>query len=106
MTKQRRLSRKEKRRLDRDSDHLVNILNQKFAMRQISPLTVSQSDLFKSYKQGKNLAAIGTAGTGKTMCGLYLAMSDVMTKQEYEKIVIIRKSCLVLSAAVCRINCI
>lgn len=92
MTKQRRLSRKEKRRLDRDSDHLVNILNQKFAMRQISPLTVSQSDLFKSYKQGKNLAAIGTAGTGKTMCGLYLAMSDVMTKQEYEKIVIIRSA--------------
>lgn len=92
MTKQRRLSRKEKRRLDRDSDHLVNILNQKFAMRQISPLTASQSDLFKSYKQGKNLAAIGTAGTGKTMCGLYLAMSDVMTKQEYEKIVIIRSA--------------
>jgi phosphate starvation-inducible protein PhoH len=92
MTKQRRLSRKEKRRLDRDSDHLVNILNQKFAMRQISPLTVSQSDLFKSYKEGKNLAAIGTAGTGKTMCGLYLAMSDVMTKQEYEKIVIIRSA--------------
>ena len=70
MTKQRRLSRKEKRRLDRDSDHLVSILNQKFAMRQISPLTVSQSDLFNSYKEGKNLAAIGTAGTGKTMCGL------------------------------------
>jgi phosphate starvation-inducible protein PhoH len=92
MTKQRRLSRKEKRRLDRDSDHLVNILNQKFAMRQISPLTVSQSDLFKSYKEGKNLAAIGTAGTGKTMCGLYLAMSDVMTKQEYERIVIIRSA--------------
>lgn len=92
MTKQRRLSRKEKRRLDRDSDHLVNILNQKFGMRQISPLTVSQSDLFKSYKEGKNLAAIGTAGTGKTMCGLYLAMSDVMTKQEYEKIVIIRSA--------------
>jgi phosphate starvation-inducible protein PhoH len=92
MTKQRRLSRKEKRRLDRDNDHLVNILNQKFAMRQISPLTVSQSDLFNSYKEGKNLAAIGTAGTGKTMCGLYLAMSDVMTKKEYEKIVIIRSA--------------
>ena len=60
MTKQRRLSRKEKRRQERDSEHLVGILNQKFAMRQISPLTDSQSVLFNSYKEGKNLAAVGT----------------------------------------------
>ena len=92
MAKQRRLSRKEKRRLERDSDHLVGILNQKFAMRQISPLTDSQSVLFNSYKEGKNLAAVGTAGTGKTMCGMYLAMQDVMTKHQYEKIVIIRSA--------------
>ena len=92
MTKQRRLSRKEKRRQARDSEHMVGILNQKFAMRQITPLTVSQSDLFNSYKEGKNLAAVGTAGTGKTMCGMYLAMQGVMTKHQYEKIVIIRSA--------------
>lgn len=92
MAKQRRLSRKEKRRQERDSEHMVGILNQKFAMRQITPLTVSQSELFDSYKEGRNLAAIGTAGTGKTMCGLYLAMTDVMTKPEYERIVIIRSA--------------
>tara|TARA_R110000868_G_scaffold1546_2_gene12333 strand:+ start:6252 stop:7001 length:750 start_codon:yes stop_codon:yes gene_type:complete len=92
MAKQRRLSRREKQRQERDSEHLVGILNQKFSMRKISPLTVSQSDLFDSYKQGQNLAAIGTAGTGKTMCGLYLALEDVMTKKDFEQIVIIRSA--------------
>lgn len=91
-TKQRRLSRKERRRQDRESDHMLNILNTKFGMRQIKPLTPTQSDLFNSYKQGKNIAAIGTAGTGKTMCATYLALQDVLEKGEYEKIVIIRSA--------------
>jgi phosphate starvation-inducible protein PhoH len=90
--KQRRLSRREKRRQERESDHMVNILNTKFGMRQIKPLTPAQSDLFNSYKQGYNLAAIGTAGTGKTMCATFLALQDVLEKGEYEKIVIIRSA--------------
>jgi phosphate starvation-inducible protein PhoH len=90
--KQRRLSRREKRRQERESDHMVNILNTKFGMKQIKPLTPAQSDLFNSYKQGYNLAAIGTAGTGKTMCATYLALQDVLEKGEYEKIVIIRSA--------------
>jgi phosphate starvation-inducible protein PhoH len=91
-TKQRRLSRREKRRQERDSDHMLNILNTKFGMRQIKPLTPAQSELFDSYKQGYNLAAIGTAGTGKTMCATYLALQDVLEKGEYEKIVIVRSA--------------
>lgn len=90
--KQRRLSRREKRRQERDMDHMVNILNTKFGMRQIKPLTPAQSDLFDSYKRGYNLAAIGTAGTGKTMCATYLALQDVLEKGEYERIVIIRSA--------------
>lgn len=92
MAKQRRLSRKERRRQERDVDHMVNILNTKFGMRQIRPLTPTQSELFNSYKQGYNLAAIGTAGTGKTMCATYLALQDVLEKGEYERIVIIRSA--------------
>lgn len=93
MAKQkRRLSRSEKRRMEREMDHMVGILNQKFTMRKISPLTPSQSDLFDSYKQGFNLAAIGTAGTGKTMCAMYLALSDVLQRGEYEKVVVIRSA--------------
>jgi phosphate starvation-inducible protein PhoH and related proteins len=90
--KQRRLSRREKTRRDRESDHMVNILNTKFGMKQIKPLTPAQSELFDSYKQGYNLAAIGTAGTGKTMCATYLALQDVLEKGEYERIVIIRSA--------------
>jgi phosphate starvation-inducible protein PhoH len=90
--KQRRLSRREKRRQERDSDHMVNILNTKFGMKHIRPLTPAQSDLFDSYKEGYNLAAIGTAGTGKTMCATFLALQDVLEKGEYEKIVIVRSA--------------
>ncbi len=92
MAKQRRLSRKEKRRQEREKDHLMGILNNKFSMRKINPLTPSQGDLFESYHQGYNLAAIGTAGTGKTMCATFLALQDVLQKGEYEKVVIIRSA--------------
>ena len=90
--KQRRLSRREKQRLARDQDHMVTILNNKFGMRQIRPLTQTQSDLFDAYKQGYNLAAIGTAGTGKTMCAMYLALNDVMQKRGYDKIIVVRSA--------------
>jgi len=91
-TKQRRLSRREKQRHTRDTDHMANILNTKFGMRQIKPLTPSQENLFEAYKNGYNLAAIGTAGTGKTMCATYLALQDVLEKGDYERIVIIRSA--------------
>lgn len=61
-------------------------------MRKIRPITATQSDLFESYEEGYNLAAIGTAGTGKTMCATYLALQDVLQKGEYEKVVIIRSA--------------
>ena len=89
---QRRLSRSERRRQERDQEHLVNILNQKFGMRQIKPLTPTQSDLFESYQQGYNIAAIGTAGTGKTMCAMYLALNDVLQKGGYDNVIVIRSA--------------
>jgi len=92
MAKQRRLSRKEKARQARELDHQVSILNQKFGMRKIKPLTPTQEDLFSSYRSGNNIAAIGTAGTGKTMCALYLALNDVLQRGEYEKVVVIRSA--------------
>lgn len=92
MASQRRLSRREKRRAERDLDHMVNILNQKFSMRLIKPITKTQENLFKSYQQGKNIAAIGTAGTGKTMCGMYLALKDVLEEKDYERVIVIRSA--------------
>ena len=92
MARQRRLSRKERRRQEREEENMMRVLNTKFSMRAVKPLTPSQSDLFNSYERGYNLAAIGTAGTGKTMCATYLALNDVLQKGEYEKVVIIRSA--------------
>ena len=92
MAKQRRLSRSEKRRAEREQEHMEGILNQKFAMRKIQPLTPTQSDLFQSYREGYNVAAIGTAGTGKTMCAMYLALNDVLQKGGYEQVIVIRSA--------------
>ena len=92
MTVQRRLSRKEKRRVERDFDHVANILSQKFSMKSVKPITKTQENLFESYRQGYNIAAIGTAGTGKTMCALYLALTDVIQLEQYERVIVIRSA--------------
>jgi len=89
---QRRLTRKEKRRQAREEEHLVGILNHKFSMRKINPLTPTQSDMFDAYREGYNIAAIGTAGTGKTMCAMYLALNDVLQKGGYDQVIVIRSA--------------
>ena len=89
MSRQRRLTTKEKRRQEREKN---GTLNSKFSMRQIKPITQTQEDMFYAYQAGKNIAAIGTAGTGKTMCALYLALQDILLSEEYEQIVIVRSA--------------
>lgn len=89
MSKQRRMTAKEKRRQERDRN---GTLNSKFSMRQINPMTETQEDMFHSYLSGRNVAAIGTAGTGKTMCALYLALKDVLESPEFEQVVIVRSA--------------
>jgi len=85
----RRLTKSKANKIEKETDYL---LNTKFGMKQISPMTDNQERLFESYQQGKNILAIGSAGTGKTYISLYLALKDVMTKNEYKKIIIVRSS--------------
>ena len=61
-------------------------------MRNISPMTTTQEDMFDSYNAGYNIAAIGTAGTGKTMCGLYLGLSDILNDDNYDQVIIVRSA--------------
>ena len=89
MSRQRRLTAKEKRRQEREKS---GTLNSKFSMRHIKPITDTQEDMFYAYQSGYNVAAIGTAGTGKTMCALYLALQDILLSDEYEQIVIVRSA--------------
>lgn len=89
MSRQRRLSPKEKRLLKRKQK---GTLDSKFSMRDISPMTTTQEDMFDSYRAGYNIAAIGTAGTGKTMCGLYLGLSDILNDDNYDQVIIVRSA--------------
>ena len=58
---------------------------------QFDPLTKNQEIAYKAWDEGDNLVLTGTAGTGKTFMGLYLAMEDVLDKEtEWEKLIIVR----------------
>lgn len=85
----RRLSKTQKNRQNREKDYLVNT---KFAMKQIQPITENQDKLFDLYEDNKNILAIGSAGTGKTYISLYLALKDVLAKNEYKEVIIVRSS--------------
>lgn len=85
----RRLSKTQKTRIERDTDYL---LNTKFGMKRITPITENQKNFFDSYEDNKNLLAVGSAGTGKTYISLYLALKDVMDKNMYENVIVIRSS--------------
>jgi len=84
-----RISQKERRRLERNKN---GTLDSKFSMRPIRPITITQEDMFDSYKAGYNIAAIGTAGTGKTMCALYMGLQDILQTEEYDQMIIVRSA--------------
>ena len=86
---QRRLSQKEKRKKESDTNYIVN---NRFNMRKIDPLTATQEEFFDDYNRGFNIAAVGTAGTGKTMCAMYLGLKDVISNLDYEKVIIVRSA--------------
>lgn len=57
----------------------------------ITPITPNQETAWKAWRDGDNLALTGTAGTGKTFLGMYLALEEVMDKSTpYEQLLIIR----------------
>lgn len=89
MSIRKRLTKSKTSRIERETDYL---LNTKFGMKQITPITNNQDRLFESYQEGKNILAVGSAGTGKTYISLYLALKDVMAKNQHKEIIIIRSS--------------
>ena len=83
------MTAEEKRRNESTVDYITN---NRFNMRKISPLTATQEEFFEDYNRGYNIAAVGTAGTGKTMCAMYLGLKDVISNPDYEKIIIVRSA--------------
>ena len=89
MSTRKRLTKTKRTQIDRETDHLIDT---KFGMKRIEPITDTQDILFEAYQNGKNILAVGSAGTGKTYISLYLALKDVMAKNNYKEIIIIRSS--------------
>lgn len=59
-------------------------------LKPISPLTENQRRTFEAYRTGKNLMLHGMAGTGKTFISMYLALNDVINKESYDNVTIVR----------------
>lgn len=84
---------KKSKRLD---DSTVVNLNKKKSLsyhdlKVIKPLTDAQRQMMESYFQGLSVLALGSAGTGKTLVGLYLALQDLLHKDsKIDKIKIVR----------------
>jgi predicted ribonuclease YlaK len=58
---------------------------------QFEPVTNNQEIAYKAWDEGDNLVLSGSAGTGKTFIGMYLALEDILDKDtEYDKLFIIR----------------
>jgi phosphate starvation-inducible protein PhoH len=61
-------------------------------LREISPLTDTQREVFKAYNSGYNAVLHGCAGTGKTFLSSYLAIRDIMSKVDQKQQLIIVRS--------------
>jgi phosphate starvation-inducible PhoH-like protein len=55
------------------------------------PITENQKLAYEAFRDGDHLVLCGSAGTGKTFVGMYLALQDVMDKSyNQDKLVIVR----------------
>lgn len=85
-----RLTKRERRVLKQQGLDL-NQLTFNNTLRDIKPLTLSQSRTFKAFDNDKHLILHGLAGTGKSYISLYLALREVLSgASDYEKVVLIR----------------
>jgi len=61
------------------------------SLKEIKPLTSPQRQMMRSYFEGSSIFASGSAGTGKTLVALYLALTDMLDKnQPVDNIKIVR----------------
>lgn len=61
-------------------------------LKTIKPLNEPQRAMFEAYFQDFNIIANGSAGTGKTLAALFLALNDVLSKDRPQKKLIIVRS--------------
>lgn len=54
----------------------------------IQPLRLAQENIFHAWYNQQNICAHGSSGTGKTFISLYLAINDIVAKQQHELIIV------------------
>lgn len=65
----------------------------KHDIKHIKALTPPQREMIHDYIEGQNIIAAGSAGTGKTFVGIYIALTDMLSPDtDREKIIIIRSA--------------
>lgn len=92
---QRRLTRKEKRRLQNaginDDKSKDGLSKNHLQIKSISPLTENQQLVFDYFADNQNILLHGVAGTGKSFLSLYLSIKQIIDgKSPYEKVVVVR----------------
>ena len=80
------------------SYNVVEMPNQKtfshYDLKNIKPLTDSQTKVFTTWKEDLSMVLAGSAGTGKTFCALFKALEEVLDKTNSFKRVVIVRSCV------------
>ena len=62
-------------------------------LKVVRPLTENQKTLFQLYYQGDHVCSHGSAGTGKSFLGCFLAISDVLNPdRDQEQVIIVRSA--------------
>jgi phosphate starvation-inducible PhoH-like protein len=85
----KRLTRRQKRQ---QVTEVETIVNKKFTMKRITPMTKNQEKVVKAYNDGYHIANIGSAGTGKTYLSMALALEEILENENYEQVIIIRSA--------------
>jgi phosphate starvation-inducible protein PhoH len=60
-----------------------------YTLLSVKPLTEGQRQMFRSFKEGLNVIASGSAGTGKSFCAAHLALDKLFAK-DIDKIIVMR----------------
>jgi phosphate starvation-inducible protein PhoH and related proteins len=66
-------------------EHKNNKSLSKHDLEIIKPLTDAQEEMMKSYMTGSSILATGSAGSGKTLIALYLALNDLLDKKQPQR---------------------
>jgi phosphate starvation-inducible PhoH-like protein len=86
----KRLTKRERRVLKQTNNSTPNG-GFSTSLKDFSPLTESQKEVFRNFDNDEHLVLHGLAGTGKSFISLYLALRQVLTgSSDFNKIIIVR----------------